>query len=158
MWQVFRINELRVSVSIPPTLKRVDAGDSESPLAVGGGDTLAVFRSTLEGEPATDVPAEGCSIYIGIEDNSLGLPLAEWILTQSYQRPEDVDEEIQLGGITAIRRTGRGEIFGDPFTIVFVPHGAVIFTLTLEARGNNTVIEQCGQEFDQVVNSFHVGG
>jgi hypothetical protein len=100
VWQVFKNDELGVSIDISPALVRVDSDESISPLAPGGNETLAIFQSVPAGEPATDAPADGCSIYIGIEDNSAELSLSDWLLTRSYRRLTDVDEAIQIKGIS----------------------------------------------------------
>lgn len=152
----FDVEAAALEISIPSYLVKVDSGKSRPPLGPGQGHTLASFRSVPEAEPATEAPIDGCFIDIGVEDNSAMLPLSEWLDTHSYRRPDDVDEEIQVGGTTGLQRSGHGEIFGDPFAIVFVPHDTVIYTIAFEAHGNNTITELCRQDFDRVLGSFHL--
>jgi hypothetical protein len=156
IWPRYSDTTFHVSLAVPPTLSRVPQPPSSSVLQPGQSETLAVFSNASFASPGNDRPIGGCFVSIEVEDNTEHLSLSDWLERRSFRQAADVDQEIQVSGETGLRRNGVDEIDGDPFVVVFVPHGSFVYSLNLIVHGS-TLVDGCNSEFDQVVRSFRLG-
>jgi len=158
VWQFFSDDNLGINLYIPPNLSRIDPELPKPSLKLGEGYTFAIYRSISNNMPIIqapiNVPYEGCTIYFGVEDNSSQLNLLDWLNTYSYTRTQDIDEEIILNDIISVRRTGKGEIFDNPFITVFIPFEDRIYTITGESNRDLTDFEQCQYSLEQIIGSL----
>lgn len=154
--RTFIDSQLGVSFNLPRSYLRVDPIAPNPSLGLGLGYTLATYESIVSSQTSEsdEAPLLGCALNVGVEDNSTNLPLSDWLSARSYHRPDDVDQPLEVAGVFAVRRTGIGDIYGDPFVAVFVPRGDIVFTLSLDAHGDTEIQEQCHADFDQFLTSF----
>jgi hypothetical protein len=156
LWQRFGNELYRVSTLLPPGFQEALSGEVPQPLAKDEGRTLGIFRSFPSSDSGLGLPVEGCDIRIGVEDNATNLTLMDWFSIRSYHSPSDEIAEIEVGGITALKRRGVSEVFEDPFAVVFIPHGSVVFYIAYEGHGDAGILGQCEADFDVVVSSFFI--
>jgi hypothetical protein len=152
VWRLFRSDQFGVMLSVPPTLQ-ADEYQLSGLLGRGQGETLATFRSVPVGAPGTDAPVPGCFIYLSAEDNSDGLSLTDWLVQRSYRRPNDVDKNVSINGTPGILRTGLGDVFGNPFVVLFVSNGTFIFELGSNTFGDTA----CKEEFSGMLSTIRFG-
>jgi len=53
-----------------------------------------------------------------------------------------------------VRRRVAGDMFGNPFVVVFVPDRGRVFLIQLEAAGDQRTVEGCMSDFESMRTSF----
>lgn len=155
-WETVPLSEGGASVSVPPVYQRIDNGQPiADALAAGGGGTLALYRLDLPDQPSstaqTDKPVDGCSVEFGAEDNSAHLSISDWVNTHAYVRPSDVLESTTVNGKPAIKQSGTGDVFGEPFVMVYVDDGPVVLTVSGDAHGDQTIKDRCSTDLQNIL-------
>ena len=153
---IFRNDELGVSFVVPSAFN-VAERDIHLPLARGGGGIITKLRSSsVVQEVEGDAPAPGCTIEVGIEDNSTQLSMIEWLKIHTLPLPGDTDEEILIAERNAIHRVSIEELSGDPYSIVFIDNGNIVYVFQYLAHFDEAVMEHCRNSFWNILNSFSI--